>query len=346
MLKPDEEVARYHLCAYACAETLADKHSAPLKVHFSRIPLEPRRARKLLTLFRETLGRGSPSKAYQWSPSPKRTKNNRSSNNSAHDSDLHTPTKPELPYSSAPSTPSNIKTSNIDQSSRKTRRRLEFEEENETDIQVEYKSNVSQAHDLAAEPPTSADTITSSPRKRGRTPNNLSPAKLNKSNTNLLQKKYYKVKPSEIIKLCNEFQLPSQVAYHILDQYRISSNFLTFTWQLVCGLIIHCVFIVFYEKRKRDPRIDLLIIERMAACLNCDETEEVIDAIRVTKELVEGESWFRDLQIEYGVFEGNKYIEWMSTKLGSMLQANDILVSDEIFNNWKRKIEQDISLRK
>lgn len=74
-------------------------------------------------------------------------------------------------------------------------------------------------------------------------------------------------------------------------------------------------------------------------------TEDIIETLTLVKELVEGEKWYRDLQVKHNCYDGACYEEAISAKLGSMLQPNNILVSDEQLANWKRKIEQDLSLR-
>lgn len=169
--------------------------------------------------------------------------------------------------------------------------------------------------------------------------------KLSLPNANLLQKKFYKVKPAQVIDLCNVFELPKDVAFHVLDEYFIHSNYLIYTWQLLCGLVMNCVFVAFNERRLKDPRMDHLIMEKMVNEMNCDSAEEVVSCIRIVNELITGQKWFRDLQIANNYYEGHTYNEMIASKLGSMLQRNNILVSDEQYDAWRRGIEQDLSLR-
>lgn len=161
----------------------------------------------------------------------------------------------------------------------------------------------------------------------------------------LLRKRYYKVTPAETIDLCNQFEIPKDVAYSILDHYMAYASFLVCPWQLVCGLVLNATLVVFTERRRKDPRVDHLIFEKMASIMKTPHTEDIIETLTLVKELVEGEKWYRDLQVKHNCYDGACYEEAISAKLGSMLQPNNILVSDEQLANWKRKIEQDLSLR-
>ena len=180
---------------------------------------------------------------------------------------------------------------------------------------------------------TSGETLASSRRKRPR------------QSGNLLTKRFCKVSPAELIRLCNAFELPRDVAFNVLDQYLINASYVACPWQLVCGLVMNVVFVVFNEKRSRDPRVDYWLLGRMAKLMNCPFEDEILSSIDLVKELIVSETWYRQLQVQYNYFDGSSYKETILTKLGSMLQPKNILVTDEQFNIWKQRIEQDISLR-
>ena len=131
----------------------------------------------------------------------------------------------------------------------------------------------------------------------------------------------------------------------MLDQYLINASYVACPWQLVCGLVMNVVFVVFNEKRSRDPRVDYWLLGRMAKLMNCPFEDEILSSIDLVKELIVSETWYRQLQVQYNYFDGSSYKETILTKLGSMLQPKNILVTDEQFNIWKQRIEQDISLR-
>lgn len=160
-----------------------------------------------------------------------------------------------------------------------------------------------------------------------------------------LERLYVKISPSEVISLCNDFEIPSDVAYQLLDYFIANSTYLTRPWQLVCGLILHSAFVIYHEKRHKDPRIDHHLVDRMANAMNCSSTDDIFNCYKIVEELVIGEKWFRNLQIKYNYFDMFSYQELMSIRLGSMLQNNSVLLSDEQYSNWKRRVLQDLSLR-
>lgn len=73
MLKQDEEVARCHICAYIASQKMNEKHMPDLCYYIDSIPLEPKKAKHLMNLFRQSLSNSSPMKQFAWTPSPKRT---------------------------------------------------------------------------------------------------------------------------------------------------------------------------------------------------------------------------------------------------------------------------------
>lgn len=179
----------------------------------------------------------------------------------------------------------------------------------------------------------------SSPRKRRLE----SPRK--KNLLSLLEKRHVNISAADIIKICNTFELPKDVAFHVLEEYYARSSFLTYSWQLVAGLVINCVFIVFNERRRKDPRIDHLILTRMQKEMKSKDLSEVIESTKMVKELLEGQQWYRELEVKYNYFDGASYNEVLAKKLGSMLQPNNILATEDQYKNWSRRIREDISIR-
>lgn len=162
---------------------------------------------------------------------------------------------------------------------------------------------------------------------------------------NLLYKRYVKVSPSDVINLCNQFELPKSVSYTILDFYMINQSYLIYQWQLVCGLVLHCTFIVYNEKRRKDPRINHILLEKMMDAMRCDSINDISECFNIVYELIVGEQWYRDLEIKYNYFQGLKYEESIKIKLGSMLQDNKTLFNNDQYENWKQNILFDLSLK-
>lgn len=385
MLKQDEEVARCHICAYIASQKMNEKYMPDLCYYMDSIPLEPKKAKHLMNLFRQSLSNSSPMKQFAWTPSPKKSRRSPVKNGdrftSSDPGDLRkqlfgTPTKvsqndkndqmtiPELPPMQTQESPSI------------TRRKLAFEEEEEEeeeetlgnessslkntdkkavieDNDVDTDDYENHGSDFVSEEetsdaqeskrrktkvskkvrkPQSEFKAAKALRKKGRVPNSL------------LTKKYCKMSTEEIIRLCNDFELPRGVAYQIVEEYNINASRLVCPWQLVCGLVLNCTFIVFNERRHKDPRIDHFIISKMCGLMSTPRVDDVIECVKLVKELIIGEKWFRDLQIKYDDFDGIKYNEIIFRKLGSMLQTTNILVTDDQYNIWKRRIELDLAL--
>lgn len=356
MLKQDEELARYHICAFIAAERLYQKtKDSAFEYSMNNIPLEPKKVRNLLNVFKSNIFQTSPVKNFHWSPSPKKSagkksplkENDRFSSrdpNELRKELFGTPTKisPSKSLSPVKLSPGNLNTD----SPIKARRKLAFED-SQSDSEQDEDSHIGSPERPTENPTkestldTSTNTPTKSPiKRRRRTKGPFSGGKVS-----LLHKKYYKVTPTELITLCNEFELPQTVAYGILDEYVAKSTYLTCPWQLVCGLVMNCVFIVFNDKRRNDPRIDHLLIDKMRRLMKSDGFSDVNLCVKIVKELITGEQWFRDLQVKYNYFNGVNYDEQIAVKFGSMLQSDNNLVSREQYANWYKKIEQDLSLR-
>lgn len=75
------------------------------------------------------------------------------------------------------------------------------------------------------------------------------------------------------------------------------------------------------------------------------DLSEVIESTKMVKELLEGQQWYRELEVKYNYFDGASYNEVLAKKLGSMLQPNNILATEDQYKNWSRRIREDISIR-
>lgn len=372
MLKQDEETARLHLCAYIACERLAEKHMPNLLYYMDRVPLEPRKARKLMEMIKQNVLQSSPVKNFQWTPSPKKRRSPLKNGDrfTAQDPQtlrrrlFDTPTKTDDINADTPvgdpfkKTPvMNSPFSNASPS--RARRKLAFEDEEEAENPASTNNQpvdtLAQLSMVANERLNNEkEELGKKPRggKRSQQQHEQQPAAKkrretgkSRSDVSLLQKKYYKVTPAEIINLCNQFEIPKDVAYSILDQFMAYASYLVCPWKLACGLVVNATFVVFTERRRKDPRVDHLILEKMCLITKASQLEDITECIKLVKELIEGEKWYRDLQIKHNYYNGACFDEAISTKLGSMLQPNNILVSNEQFASWKRKIEQDLSLK-
>lgn len=384
MLKQDEETARCHICAFMACQKLAEKGMPDLQYHMDKIPLEPRRVRNLIGVFNQQLYQLSPVKSIQWSPSPRKSRRNSPLKNNDKFSAIDpkqlreelfgTPSKSkknsiELSSSTKPSLAPTVN-DEIPNSPTTPRRKLAFEEE-DSDIEEESVASKSatavpsnsifggdnksteETHvsfgkrsneKLVGNDDNSEEEIQQE-EKRTRKKHSGERKPYKTRDGSLLAKRYYKAVPQEVVDLCNNFELPKDVAFHILDEYLINSSYLICPWQLICGLVMNCVFIVFHERRRKDPRVDHLIMEKMVSLMNCSGAEEIVECIKIVKEIITGEKWYRDMQIDNNYFDGRNYDQVIAGKLGSMLQDNTILVTDEQFANWKERIEEDLALR-
>ncbi|CAR29343.1 hypothetical protein ZYGR_0AD00230 [Zygosaccharomyces rouxii] len=374
MLKQDEETARLHLCAYIASERLADKHMPELSYYMDRVPLEPRKARKLMELIKQNVFQLSPVKNIQWTPSPKKRNGTSPLKNgdrfTAQDPQIlrkqlfDTPTKGNSPVGDPVKNAQVVNPPSATASPSKARRKLAFEEEDEMENPVpasnqsldtlaqlslvanERLNNEEEEEELKKKPRSNKRSQQQQEQEQEQpAPKRRKETGRSRSEMCLLQKRYYKVTPAEIINLCNQFEIPKDVAYSILDQFMSYASYLVCPWKLACGLVLNATFVVFTERRRKDPRVDHLILEKMCGITKAPQLEDITECINLVKELIEGEKWYRDLQIKHNYYNGACFDEAISTKLGSMLQPNNILVSNEQFTSWKRKIEQDLSLK-
>ncbi|SCW02415.1 LAFE_0F05930g1_1 [Lachancea fermentati] len=257
-----------------------------------------------------------------------------------------------------------------------TRRKLTFEEEDPADEALPSTRRSESPHPLetVAKGPLTAsngmlsDTVAettpmppTTPKKRGRPPKSKTPSpkkiriqgrptnsKKDRADSNrgcLLYKKYYKVTPAEVIDLCNHFEIPGEVAYKILDQFSEHATYLVFPFQLVCGLVLNCCQIIFHTRRAKDPRIDDYLFKKMALLMKTSDMSEIKESLRIVRELIDGEKWFRALKVSHNYYDGVAYEEAIAIRLGNMLQRTTNLATDEQFEAWKHKIMTDMSLR-
>ncbi|CCE64655.1 hypothetical protein TPHA_0I01490 [Tetrapisispora phaffii CBS 4417] len=78
MLKQDEELARCHISAYIAVERLVEKYGTTdengddMMYYLDMIPMEPKKARGMVELFKQNIFQTSPVKKFSWTPSPKK----------------------------------------------------------------------------------------------------------------------------------------------------------------------------------------------------------------------------------------------------------------------------------
>lgn len=377
-LKSDEETVRGHICALLACEKLREKQMARLdtnlndegngeilQYYMDRIPLQPKKINHLVNVFKQNISQCSPVKQIQWSPSPKKSRSR---------SQLSSPTKSPVKTghnkftSQDPNdlrkmlfdgTPKNTPTRKLDMnitlnSPTKSalsspRRKLKFEmvdDDEDDEIETTEAENREGSHPPKRNIPEDMSSIEDPfiSHKKSRQTNSRKSYERNIVH-NLLMKKYNKVSPGDVINLCNKFELPQKISYTILDFFMVNQSYLVCPWQLICGLVLHCTFIVFNDKRRKDPRLNHLLLEKMMDLMRCDALEEISECFNVVSELIIGEKWYRDLEVEYNYFSGFNYEESIIIKLGSMLQPNTILFTDDQYENWKKNVMMDLSLK-
>lgn len=381
-LTADEEVARCHICALLAAERLSEKYMPELKYFTDKIPLQPRRTQKIIGYFKQNIFGMSPVKDISWTPSPKKRKSPLKNNDRFTSQDpeelrkqlFGTPTNSGSGNTTlAIQSPSNTPVNTPQKSPKRIRRKLAFEEDDEV-ANEENKNNPTalvETRDgiddtIAKDSPTKSsgpifgNVAIISPSKRveeeqvhpressvatEQSPKRRKLDSPKKKALPLFEKRHANITASDIIKLCNTFELPKVIAYSVMEEYYTRSSFLINSWQLLAGLVLNCVFIVFNERRRKDPRIDHAILTRMQIEMRCQDLSEVIDCTKTVKELMEGQKWYRDMEIKYNYFDGATYQEIITKKLGSMLQPNNILATNDQYSNWSRKIKDDLSIR-
>lgn len=376
MLKSSEELARCHICALIACEKLVEKYDEGLVYTTDKIPLPPDQVTKLVGIFKRNIWPNSPLKDDTGrevrfesgrSPSMKNSvvKNTRFTGidpKTLQEQLFETPTKSRKRKAKSiePLTQFDLSPTKGDQRST-TRRKLTFETESENTIDdksslplpllatPQNKSALINVRDVFG---STADFDPMSPTKQS--PQRQSPVKDTPSprkrrgkynEWNMLYKKYHKPTTAELITLCNEFELPSEVTHTIIREFSSHSTYLAYPTQLVCGLILLSAFVVFNHQRSQDPTIDIKLMKKMAAHMRTGNNEDIMEAIKITKELIDGEKWYRDLRVQHDYYDGSDFSNAIAIRVGNMLQEEYEAVSEEQYANWKRKIMVDLSLR-
>ncbi|SCU80353.1 LAMI_0B01926g1_1 [Lachancea mirantina] len=376
MLKQNEEIGRAHICAYLATERLAEKHEPGLRYYSDKIPLEPRHALKVMELFKTALLKGSPAKQINWSPSPKKSLSpvkNAGRFTSMNPDDLRrqlfgTPTKSDVKSA----TPKIKPADNHEESSRNekgpkdasTRRRLVFEDE-DPDPAVDKGGLRGKSIELQTSNGYKVDSESSpvTPRKRAKS-TQLSAGSPKKSRFQdtpyrselsgsgdtanrgcLLYKKYCRATPSEIVELCNHFEIPSEITYRILDKFSEHATYLVYPFRLVCGLILNCCQVIFSDKRKQDPRIDEYLFKKMGLLVKTSNFSEMKECMKMVREIIDGEKWYRALKVKHNFYDGVAYEEAIAIRLGNMLQRSSNIATEEQYTSWKHKTLTDLTLR-
>ncbi|AGO10588.1 AaceriABR135Cp [[Ashbya] aceris (nom. inval.)] len=363
MLKQPEEIARCHICAYLAAEKLSEKYEPELQYYREKIPLEPRKTVKLVELFKQTLWTSSPVRNLNLSPSPKKDRGRLSARDPVElRAELFgTPVKRSgaatLPGAAELSPTKQLSPSKpMSPAKPSPRRRLAFEDDDEdyepgTSPQPSPRRSIFPGGFEPDPEESEFDSPTKSPFKSPtRSPTKSAQSSPRKkrgeyNQWNMLYKKYYRITPEEIVGLCNQFELPSRVAFQVLDCFGMHATYLVYPAQLVCGLVMLCCFVVHHRKRASDPTIDDYLLNKMCALLRSNSTSDVLEAMKITKELLDGENWYRALKIEYDYYDGADFEQSLAMRLGSMLQNSNVIASNEQFEEWKKKVMLDLSLR-
>lgn len=367
MLKQTEEIARYHICAYLAVEKYSEKYEPELQFDQLKIPLEPRKIIKILGVFKQLLCQtSSPNSEIQCAKDSKRSISlaiGSSDCSELRDQSIVTPKVKRKGPSlllDGDVDPSLDMESFLSKISR-PRRKLVFEENEEAyDFKtpdLEYQSpRKSPRRSLFRNgiEPDPEEIYTSSPTKSftkldfksvSNSANSPRKKRGEYNKWNMLDKKYYRMNCEEIISLCNQFEIPAKVAYLILDCFGIHATYFVCPARLVCGLIMLCCFTIYNRKRANDPTIDDYLLQKMRALMRSNDTNDVIEAIQITRELLDGEKWYRNLKVEYDYYEGTDFENNIAVRLGNMLQNTNMIVSEEQFHEWKKKVMMDISLR-
>lgn len=383
-LKQTEELARCHICAYIACERMAEKYDPKLRYYSDKIPVAPNTVRRLVNIFKRIIwNQSSPaaelvfSNASSFTPSKSRSnlKNLHFTGIDPEDLRRHlfdTPSK-QVTNSSNSKLSNSVSTDKIEKHKKSNgttaRRKLLFEDEesdvlhfdgtedgpdlSESEIPIQTLhtpkkgANLINLRNVFGEveddpmspikqsPMKSPSKGTSSPRKeRGKY-----------GQWNMLYKKYHRLTPQETISLCNQFELPSEVAYKILDEFNAHVSFLVYPVQLICGMVMLCCFAIYNKQRAQDPQLDSKLIQKMCTLMRSQDPNDIEQSITITKELIEGEKWYRDLRIRFNFYDGSNYLNAIAVRLGDMLQEGHTVVDTVEYNAWKRKISIDLSIR-
>ncbi|KAH3901391.1 uncharacterized protein SCODWIG_03324 [Saccharomycodes ludwigii] len=160
-----------------------------------------------------------------------------------------------------------------------------------------------------------------------------------------LEKKYVKFKPKELMDICNIFEIPYDEAMCIIDFILKNTNYLIHAYKMLCGTILLCCRYIFAKERKKNIKADEIILSKMKYLLKCEDTAELFYCCDLMQELLEGEKWFKDLKLKYGINTKEEFEQQILIRRGSMLQHSKAVVSDEEYESWKNNILTDLHLR-
>ncbi|CDO96445.1 unnamed protein product [Kluyveromyces dobzhanskii CBS 2104] len=366
MLKNSEELARCHICALIACQKLVEKYEDGLQFTEEKIPLPPDQITKLVSIFKRNIWPNSPQKDPNGQPLRFDNVGLSSVRKSAVKNARFTGIDPKTLQEQLFETPSksarkrgieqlkNVDLSPSKDTSLRARRKLVFEADTESNLPLpvlqtpKNKSgivNIPQVFGSIEDDPESP--LKQSPFKES--PYKYTPSPRKKrgkyNEWNMLYKKYYKPSGAELVALCNDFELPEEVTHTIISEFKNNATYLAYPTQLVCGLVLLCTFIVFNQQRTEDSTIDNKLMKKMAAHMRTTKDEDIMEAIKITKELIDGQKWYRDLRIQFDYYDGSDYRNAIAVRIGSMLQDEYEVVSEEQYSIWKRKIIVDISLR-
>lgn len=366
MLKNSEELARCHICALIAFQKLAEKYDNDLPYSQEKIPLPPDQVSKLVNIFKRNIWPHSPQKDTEGqllkfddtaSPSVRKSavKNARFTGidpKSLQEQLFQTPSKSRTKSGIQPL--KNVDLSPSKGSRASVRRKLVFEADTENGLPLPILATPKNKTDMINIPQVfgSVEDDPESPLRQSPfrdSPSKYTPSPRKKrgkyNEWNMLYKKYYRPSTAELVTLCNEFELPEEVTATIISEFNNNATYLAYPTQLVCGLVLLCSFVVFNQQRNQDSTIDNKLMKKMAAQMRTTNDEDIMEAIKITKELIDGEKWYRELRVKFDYYDGSDFDNAIAVRIGSMLQDEYEVVSEEQYSNWKRRIMVDLSLR-
>lgn len=309
VLKPTEEIARYHICAYIAVEKLADRLSLP-EPSTDKIPIPPKNLARLVNDFRNGLSNLSPVKG---NSSPFKG------------TEPLTPTRKRTKQILA--TPSSSKKLKLDASpamSPMTPRRRGRPPKNAT------LENVSPFKSPAK-----------SPVKSPGRPRKYSPLKTDVKSPS----KKAQLSPAQIIAFCKKFHLPDEVITNILKSFNFYYGKISNQWCLLCGLVNMAYNVI--NTSELDSKIgarskffnDLHHFQNGGIV-----KQELHFWLKLVDDILAGEKWIQDLQTEHKDSQTSKPIH----SFGNMTQQDSIFDSGakawKAYDSWAAKIQNELSL--
>ncbi|KAG0673860.1 hypothetical protein C6P41_003379 [Kluyveromyces marxianus] len=317
MLKSSEELARCHICALIACEKLVEKYDEGLVYTTDKIPLPPDQVTKLVGIFKRNIWPNSPLKDDTGREVRFESGRSPSMRNSVVKNARFTGIDPKTLQEQLFETPTK---------SRK-RKAKSIEPLTQFDLSPtkgDQRSTTRRKLTFETESENTIDDKSSLPLPLLATPQNKS-ALINVRDVFGSTADFDPMSPTK--------QSPSH------------STYLAYPTQLVCGLILLSAFVVFNHQRSQDPTIDIKLMKKMAAHMRTGNNEDIMEAIKITKELIDGEKWYRDLRVQHDYYDGSDFSNAIAIRVGNMLQEEYEAVSEEQYANWKRKIMVDLSLR-